>query len=592
MIKKLRRRFIAVNMSILTCVLFGVLTGIFVYMYSSEVKISYELIESILNDKDIGFNKPAKIIKSAEYQTGAVNDILIPMNYNGQKQNKNDNYKPSEIEEYKLFSENPFAPAPFSERKTDPTYSYKLHDSESESLKSDDNEIDDEDDNEIDDEDDDEIDDEDNDYDESDNKPSSQTDKPVTQNPYSTDKNGEKSEDNNDSFRVEEMVTEPPETTLIDRPALESKTTIIITEKNQLPPPELEYPDPYRGNVKRAYILVQFNQNDEIDRIFYQYFDDDIEDIEEAAIKIYNNKSDRGKLSIGDYKLRFLKKDNPLMIGSGCRIVFLDRTLEISTINRMFFIFIIIGSVGVVIIFGISVLLANWTIKPVDKAWQQQKQFVADASHELKTPLTVISANTDVILTNENDTVKSQAKWLNYIKEETKRMTKLVNSMLYIAKYDSNEMKLTVDSFNMSEILLSICLQFESIIYESGKLLETDIEDNIYYKGDIDKIKQLINILLDNAQKYSTENGSITVYLSKELKTGKINFKVSNKSNYIEPDKLNKLFDRFYRLDCSRNRKTGGSGLGLNIARSIVEAHGGSINAFHENGITSFSVIL
>ena len=171
-------------------------------------------------------------------------------------------------------------------------------------------------------------------------------------------------------------------------------------------------------------------------------------------------------------------------------------------------------------------------------------------------------------------------------------MTKLVNSMLYIAKYDSNEMKLAADRFSLSEVMSSICLQFESIIYESGKLLETDIEDNIYFKGDEDKIKQLVNILLDNAHKYSTKNGRITARLSEDQKTGKISLSVANTSNYIEPDKMNKLFDRFYRLDCSRNRKTGGSGLGLNIAKSIVEAHGGSIKAFHENGITCFTVIL
>ncbi|MGN1087064.1 MAG: sensor histidine kinase, partial [Porcipelethomonas sp.] len=261
-------------------------------------------------------------------------------------------------------------------------------------------------------------------------------------------------------------------------------------------------------------------------------------------------------------------------------------------INRMLFIFIIIGSVGVVITFCISVVLANWTIKPVDKAWQQQKQFVADASHELKTPLTVISANTDVILSNAGDTVESQSKWLNYIKEETKRMTKLVNSMLYIAKYDSNELKFAATQFDLSDILSSICLQYEALVFEKGKQLETEIEDKVFVRGDEDKIKQLINILLDNAQKYSTDNGKIKAMLSRDQKTGKIKLAVANTSDYIAPDKLEKIFDRFYRLDDSRNRKTGGSGLGLNIAKSIVEAHGGEIKATHENGVTCFMVIL
>ena len=595
MIKKLRRRFIIVNMSILTCVLFGVLTGIFAYMYSSEVRISYELIESILNEKDINFNKPDKIMESAENETVTENGgFLAQMSYisqNNNQKNEGGDFNWDRNEQYTPFPEDLFAPDPYSEKKPDPTSPEKPDNSNPDKEVPDSSENDFEDDEENDFEDDEENDDN-NDESENDDG-SSRTDNAVNINPHLPAEDSVK-EGNNDSFQQESAVTQSTYATSADKASSESRTTVIVTtEKKESQPPKLEFPDPYRGNVKRAYIMVQFNQNDDIDRIVYQYLDDaDEEDIEEAAIRIYNDKSDRGKLTIGDYKLRYMKKDNPRMIGGGCRIVFLDRTLEISTINRMLFIFIIIGSVGVIIIFGISVLLANWTIKPVDKAWQQQKQFVADASHELKTPLTVISANTDVILSNENETVKSQSKWLNYIKEETKRMTKLVNSMLYIAKYDSNEMKLAADRFSLSEVMSSICLQFESIIYESGKLLETDIEDNIYFKGDEDKIKQLVNILLDNAHKYSTENGRITARLSEDQKTGKISLSVANTSNYIEPDKMNKLFDRFYRLDCSRNRKTGGSGLGLNIAKSIVEAHGGSIKAFHENGITCFTVIL
>lgn len=587
MIKKLRRRFIIVNMSILTCVLFGVLTGIFAYMYSSEVRISYELIESILNEKDINFNKPDKIMESAENETVTENGgFLAQMSYisqNNNQKNEGGDFNWDRNEQYTPFPEDPFVPDPYPEKKPDPTSPEKPDNSNPDKEDPDSSENDFEDDKENDDN---------NDESENDDS-SSRTDNAVNINPHLPAEDSVK-EGNNDSFQQESAVTQSTYTTSADKASSESRTTVIATtEKKESQPPKLEFPDPYRGNVKRAYIMVQFNQNDDIDRIVYQYLDDaDEEDIEEAAIRIYNDKSDRGKLTIGDYKLRYMKKDNPRMIGGGCRIVFLDRTLEISTINRMLFIFIIIGSVGVIIIFGISVLLANWTIKPVDKAWQQQKQFFADASHELKTPLTVISANTDVILSNENETVKSQSKWLNYIKEETKRMTKLVNSMLYIAKYDSNEMKLAADRFSLSEVMSSICLQFESIIYESGKLLETDIEDNIYFKGDEDKIKQLVNILLDNAHKYSTENGRITARLSEDQKTGKISLSVANTSNYIEPDKMNKLFDRFYRLDCSRNRKTGGSGLGLNIAKSIVEAHGGSIKAFHENGITCFTVIL
>lgn len=616
MIKKLRRRFIIVNMSILSCVLFGVLTGIFVYMYSSEVRISYELMESILNDRDIGINEPDKVIvKSVSVlpEIGEITENVMQMSMNGQKDSPYDNAfdEKDQNEQYHndvnkddrefngdmSYYENPgmldmpdepFSPMPEPtfplmppEEPDDNSGSQVETPSPTEKV-------------------------------EKSTTPAVESTKPLQTVKPTEDKSSVPDAAQSNKFPVvtdksEQAATADVETNIKTEIKTETKVTIAKTEKNtdivttvkfhekapELPPekePEPPFIDPYRGNVKRAYVMVQYNTENDIDRVFYQYFDDaDEEAVKNAANAIISSNNDKGKLTIGEYKLRYMKKESPRLM-SGGRIVFLDRTLEISTINRMLFIFIIIGSVGLILIFGISILLANWTVKPVDKAWRQQKQFVADASHELKTPLTVISANTDVILSNESDTVKNQSKWLNYIKDETARMTKLVNSMLYIAKYDSNELKFSAVQLNVSEIAENICLQYETLVFESGKTLETEIQDNVIIKGDEDKIKQLINILLDNARKYSTENGKIKLSVGRDTRTGKVNMIVSNTSEPIEKEKLEKLFDRFYRLDDSRNRKTGGSGLGLNIAKSIVEVHGGTIRAEHYNGITSFIV--
>ncbi len=599
MIKKLRRRFIIVNMSILTCVLFGVLAGIFAYMYSSEVKISYELMESILNERDIEFKEPVRVSKSAEVVTFADKQkvsLMSLQNNDYEYYNYPDYYHEDYYENYpddywddgrRPFPDYPgVPPEPFPQEPSRPQWEEPPMPTDNNSRP--DSEPDD---------DDSEPDDDDDSHssvpDDKDSSVNTRPDNPINQNTQPPDGNhqSESSQNDESSSPTKPQTEKPTQTTAPDASEnTEVKKTTVTSVTTELHPKPR---DPYRGNVKRAYVMVQFDKDDDIDRIVYQYFDEaDEDEIKDAAKTIIQSDSDRGKLTIGDYKLRYMKKENPRMINGGSRLLFLDRTLEISTINRMLFIFIIIGSVGVVITFCISVVLANWTIKPVDKAWQQQKQFVADASHELKTPLTVISANTDVILSNSGDTVESQSKWLNYIKEETKRMTKLVNSMLYIAKYDSNELKFAATQFDLSDILSSICLQYEALVFEKGKQLETEIEDKVFVRGDEDKIKQLINILLDNAQKYSTDNGKIKAMLSRDQKTGKIRLAVANTSDYIAPDKLEKIFDRFYRLDDSRNRKTGGSGLGLNIAKSIVEAHGGEIKATHENGVACFTVML
>ena len=156
-------------------------------------------------------------------------------------------------------------------------------------------------------------------------------------------------------------------------------------------------------------------------------------------------------------------------------------------------------------------------------------------------------------------------------------MTKLVNSLLYIAKYDANETKILLKKINLSNIISSICLQYEPLIYENNKKLITNIDNNITIMGDEDKIKQLLNILMDNALKYSLNNGIIKISLKKN-KQSNVYITVSNSSETINKEQLNKIFDRFLRLDNSLRRLNEGSGIGLSIVKSMVEVHGGSIS--------------
>lgn len=581
MIKRLKLRFIIVNMSILTCVLISILVSIFILMYSSEVKLSYELMESISNQKNKVINNFDNVSSNIiDYGT---NEFRLLNNefddyFNNNEKNQEPPWRPPDLDPNNYPDDNMW-PFPDEHPKDD-------------------------------------------------DKPFVYTSPPLTSEPYNIITEFQNNQNNTETTVVKDKeetkkynsVTEPAITNPVNENNVNnetekknqndiknntessqnkitkasslSKTTVVTNIVSKKIPDEKQhdenFPDPFKGKVKRTYIYIEFNDINHLDSIIYQYCDSENDEaVKKAAVQIFNSKKDRGKISIDKNKYRYLLKYNPPK--DNYSIVFLDRTLEISTINRLLFIFIIITGIGLIFIFFISILLANWTIKPVAKAWDQQKQFIADASHELKTPLTVISTNTDVILSNSSDTVESQSKWLNYIKNETIRMTKLVNSLLYIAKYDANETKILFKKINLSNIISSICLQYEPLIYENNKKLITDIDNNITIMGDEDKIKQLLNILMDNALKYSLNNGIIKISLKKN-KQSNVYITVSNSSETINKEQLNKIFDRFFRIDSSRNRKTGGSGLGLNIAKSIVEIHKGSINVMNKDNITSFII--
>lgn len=235
--------------------------------------------------------------------------------------------------------------------------------------------------------------------------------------------------------------------------------------------------------------------------------------------------------------------------------------------------------------FVISTTLAQSAISPIEESWKKQRQFVADASHELKTPLSVIMANTEIIASHPDDTVQSQMKWINNTLEESKRMATLVQDLLFLAKSDDG-VKVEMSTTNLSECVQSCVLTSEALFYENNKIFDSKIDQDIYVDGNEGQLKQLVTILLDNANKYAVGDGNINLTLSATSRNAILT--VTNDSNEVSSEQIVHLFDRFYTMDTSRNKSHGGNGLGLSIAERIVQTHGGNIVAEYQNGKMTF----
>lgn len=263
--------------------------------------------------------------------------------------------------------------------------------------------------------------------------------------------------------------------------------------------------------------------------------------------------------------------------GDGHMIVFIDVTAQQGILTNLIYTFAVVGLVMLIVIYFLSRYFANRSIAPVREAFEKQKQFIGDASHELKTPLAIINTNADVLLANQEDTIANQAKWLHYIKSETERMTGLTNDLLYLTQMDDSRSTMIHAKFNMSDAVESIILPMEAVIFEKNISLDYNIEPNLTVHGNSEQIKQVILILLDNAVKYSGPKGSVNVTLQRQ--NNDVMLAVSNTGDGIAPEHLDRIFDRFYHTDSSRARKHGGHGLGLAIARSIVDQHKGEVYA-------------
>lgn len=232
---------------------------------------------------------------------------------------------------------------------------------------------------------------------------------------------------------------------------------------------------------------------------------------------------------------------------------------------------------------GVVWALSARVFEPIKRILSKQKQFISDASHELKTPVAIISANADVVKTQDN------AVYIDSIKKQVERLNFLVSDLLTLARLDEGNLKSISENFNLSDEITQTALPFDAVAFEKGKTLLCEIEQDISYYGAKDDVKKILNILLDNAVKYAADGGKIVVSLKKT--GGKCQLSVANDGSLIREEDSQKIFERFYRGDLSRSRESGGNGLGLSIAKSIATANRWEISAQSVYG-KSMTIIL
>lgn len=345
----------------------------------------------------------------------------------------------------------------------------------------------------------------------------------------------------------------------------------------------LHKPDNMPENIRLPFFTVNISDDGELTAFGGDYFDlTDKEMIQKLVKAVEERSNETGVLS--EYDLRYIRSDNERMKS----IVFADISSEKAMINGLIRNSIIIGFIGYIIFFAISLLLSKWVTKPVEKTWNEQKQFIADASHELKTPLTVIMTNAEM-LSDKSYSESDRNSFAKNILTTSKRMRGLVESLLELARLDNNRSKIRLEAVDLSKLINDSILPFEPLFYENGMELSADIDDSVNVNGDKEKLRQVVNILLDNALKYSDPADKVTVKL--KCHSSECFMSVSGLGTPLTKEECRNIFKRFYRVDKARN--DGQSyGLGLSIADSIIKEHNGKIWAESENGYNIFYVSL
>ncbi len=263
-------------------------------------------------------------------------------------------------------------------------------------------------------------------------------------------------------------------------------------------------------------------------------------------------------------------------------VAFIDKTVSESSLNTLQRSFLTVGGAAIVLLFFLSLYLSGKIIEPLEENDRKQRQFISDAGHELKTPLAVISANADMLMTEIGEN-----EWLDNIRYENGRMDCLVRQLLDLSRAENTEGQ--VEQVDFSRIVTGEMLAFDSLAYENGKTIHSDIEENIRLSGSPAELSRLVSVLLDNALRYSTGRD---IEISLKRKRHEAVLDLINDSEPIPYEKQEHLFDRFYRVDEARSSDSGNYGLGLSIAKTIAEKHGGSIAFSFHDGKVQFTVFI
>ena len=376
------------------------------------------------------------------------------------------------------------------------------------------------------------------------------------------------------------------------------KSLITASKENIVPEKEdctflLMYVDDEGNFIKTGTNQVAYDPLD--DNYSEEYGHERSEWFDELSMKIAKCKSEEHvfKLNQRYYifdSIEYLNLQKPTQ---NCLLFSIfDYTSYISNTNVMFF-FLLIGYFIVIVLLSFSaIIIAERTISPIREAFYKQKELIANASHELKTPLTVINTNLSVLENNKTETIESQNRWINNIIEQTNRMNRLIYQMLDLSKTESLLASETKQPIQLSELIEKLVMEFEVNAFEKKIHVTSNIEENIVFNGNMENMIKLFTILIDNAIKYTQENGAIDLSLTQ--KKNKIEFTIQNTGKGIEKENLGKVFQRFYKQDESYNQDSNHSfGLGLAIAKAIVDQLNGTITVTSEVNVhTTFVVKL
>ncbi|MDD6213389.1 MAG: HAMP domain-containing sensor histidine kinase [Clostridiales bacterium] len=265
-------------------------------------------------------------------------------------------------------------------------------------------------------------------------------------------------------------------------------------------------------------------------------------------------------------------------------VILMDNSFALENSASLLYLSLLLEGIGLVILYLFACYLAQWLFGPVIRAYDSQKQFIANASHELKTPLTIIRSNVSLLEKQMGNQTQ-----IRYIRQETERMTTLLNEMLTLLRMDTSSARENFTTFSLTDAWLEILLPFDAVAYEQNCTLDIHVDDSISFFGNVNQMQQLISILMDNALRYTSSGGTITVTAFVQHK--KIKLSVKNTGEPIPPELCEKIFERFYQSDESHS-DSGHFGLGLSIARAITENYSGSIHALSLPDGTEFSVVL